>query len=158
MITIQIPQQSELIIKHIVCDFNGTLATAGKVSPTTIKLLTSLSLKHDVKVHVLTADTFGTVRQQFAQSEINVHLVSKVNGTIDKADFVKQLGVENCVAIGNGNNDIEMLKLAKIGICLMGEEGCATKTLLVSDIVVANINHAINLLDNPLSLKATLRP
>ena len=158
MITVQIPQQADINIKHIVCDFNGTLAHGGKVGRETINQLTKLSKQHDVNIYVVTADTYGTVTEQFKGTIIQVKLVSKQNGTIDKANFVKELGANNCVAIGNGNNDIQMLQQAKIGICVIGKEGCATKTLIASDIAVNNIEHAINLLANPFALKATLRP
>ena len=61
------------------------------------------------------------------------------------------------IAIGNGQNDIEMLRLAALGITVAGAEGCSAKLIAVSDILVSDIIHALDLLKNPLRIKATLR-
>jgi soluble P-type ATPase len=59
--------------------------------------------------------------------------------------------------IGNGNNDSEMVKNAILGIAIIGDEGCATPTLLQSDISCTNIADALELLLNEKRLIATLR-
>ena len=84
-------------------------------------------------------------------------IVSHENGSADKADFVNQLGANTCAAVGNGFNDITMLQQARLSICIMGQEGCAGKALLASDIVVSCIEDALSLFNNPLRIKATLR-
>jgi soluble P-type ATPase len=44
-----------------------------------------------------------------------------------KADFVRALGAGTVVAIGQGANDAEMLKVAALGICVMSKEGVAAR-------------------------------
>lgn len=43
------------------------------------------------------------------------------------------------MVIGNGMNDIEMFKVATLSIAVIGEEGCAGKLIVQSDIVVSSI-------------------
>ena len=75
----------------------------------------------------------------------------------EKAAYIDGLGKINCVAIGNGNNDSNMLQNAILGIAIIGNEGCATSTLLQSDISCSCIEDALMLLVNEKRLIATLR-
>ena len=152
---LKIPNYKDIEVKNLVLDFNGTLATSGKVKESTKTLLRNLSKKIDV--YVVTADTFGTVRNELADVNVKYHIISKDNGTNDKQDFVINLGSKNTVAIGNGQNDKLMLKRAEISICIVGNEGCFSETLLASDIVINNIDNALNLLIEERKLIATLR-
>src|SRR4029078_13438885 len=74
-----------------------------------------------------------------------------------KARYVRGLGAATVVAIGQGANDGAMLKAAAIGIAVMGEEGLAVEALLSADVLAANIYDALNLLEYPTRLVATLR-
>ena len=64
---------------------------------------------------------------------------------------------ESVVAIGQGANDAEMLKAAGLGICVLSKEGAAVETLLSADLVVPGIFDALDLLDKPLRIVASLR-
>jgi len=70
---------------------------------------------------------------------------------------VNDLGVENVIAIGQGANDAAMLKAAAIGVGLLSAEGIAVETLLSADIIVPDIYAALNLIEKPLRIVATLR-
>ena len=74
-----------------------------------------------------------------------------------KANFIHNLGPEKVIAVGQGTNDAEMLKVAALGIAVMSEEGLAVPALLNADLVVANIYDAFGLLENPARIIATLR-
>jgi soluble P-type ATPase len=50
-----------------------------------------------------------------------------------------------------------MLKAAALGICVLSVEGSAVKTLLEADLVAVNIHEALEILDKPLRIVATLR-
>jgi soluble P-type ATPase len=50
-----------------------------------------------------------------------------------------------------------MLKEAALGIAVLHEEGAASETLLAADVACRSILSALELLTNPLWLKATLR-
>ncbi|EOD01560.1 HAD family hydrolase [Caldisalinibacter kiritimatiensis] len=155
MIKIDIPSYKDISIKYLVFDYNGTLAADGKIDNGIKNKLNKLS--EIIEIFVLTADTFGTVREYLKDTNVKLHIISKENGTQDKVDFIKNLGLENCVAVGNGNNDSLMLKEAGLGICILGKEGCATNTLLNSDLVIKSIEDCIELFFNTDRLKASLR-
>ena len=79
------------------------------------------------------------------------------NESEQKAVYVRELGAETVAAIGQGANDAAMLKAAAIGIAVLGEEGLAAEALLSADVVSADIYDALNLLEFPTRLVATLR-
>jgi P-type E1-E2 ATPase len=155
MIQVSIPYYKKLDLKYLVLDYNGTLAELGKVKDSTKELLIKLS--EELKIYIITADTFGSVLAEVENLPVEVQLVSSDNGTIDKENLIKKLGKKNCVAIGNGNNDLLMIKEAELGICLLGHEGCAKDTLLASDLVIKSIDEALGILINKDALVATLR-
>ncbi len=155
MKTIKIPYYKTLTLKHIVLDYNGTIAKDGTLKEEVKSLLPDLC-KH-YTVHVITADTFGSVKMQMKGFNIVVKVLQTDNHTAEKAAYVDVLGKENCVAVGNGNNDAHMLQNAILGIAIIGDEGCATSTLLQSDISCKEIADALTLLLNEKRLTATLR-
>jgi len=74
-----------------------------------------------------------------------------------KAAYVRDLGAERVVAIGHGANDADMLNCAALGICVLSPEGAARETLSAADLIVPDIFAALELLDKPLRIVATLR-
>ncbi|RPH89686.1 MAG: ATPase P, partial [Calditrichaeota bacterium] len=74
-----------------------------------------------------------------------------------KLDYVVKLGADKTVCIGNGRNDLMMIREAKIGIAVIQEEGSCGRTLSAADIVCTSIIDALNLLLHPQRLSATLR-
>jgi len=152
---IEIPHYKILDIKHIICDFNGTIAKDGMVYPE-VKVLFE-TLANTYTLHVITADTFGSVTAQLAESPVIIKVLSSSNHTQEKAAYINALESESCAALGNGNNDAAMLKIASLGIAIFGEEGCAIDTLNASDIVCRHITDALGLFLHPKRLIATLR-
>ncbi len=61
------------------------------------------------------------------------------------------------MVIGNGMNDIEMFKVATLSIAVIGEEGCAGKLIVQSDIVVSSIEKVFFMIENTNRIVATLR-
>ena len=152
---IEIPNYGEFKIENLAFDFNGTLATGGEVPEKVIKKLNSLTT--NFKVYILTADTFGTVREMVNELDIEVAIIEKGDGTNFKRDYIQKIGNNETIAIGNGNNDRLMLEEAAIGIALIGNEGAAIKTILNSDLVLNNIFDVFQLLEEPERLIASLR-
>ena len=74
-----------------------------------------------------------------------------------KAAYVRALGAEKVIAIGQGANDAAMLQAAAIGIAVLSEEGLAVEALVNADMVMTDIFAALNLLEYPTRLVATLR-
>jgi len=155
MIEIQIPGFGELKLSHIVLDYNGTVALDGQILEGVNGRLKKLA--QIFQIHVLTADTFGKAASQLKGIPAKLHILRENNEALQKEDYVKLLGSENVAAIGNGNNDRNMLKTAALGIAVIGTEGCAIAAIQFANIVVTNINHGLELLLNPLRCKATLR-
>ena len=155
MITIDIPGWGPLTLAHLVLDFNGTLAVDGRPLPHVPEILNNLA--DSLAIHVLTADTFGTARAALAATRCTVDILPPGQQDVAKRDFVRQLGAEHCVAVGNGRNDALMLQEAALGIVLLQEEGTAVATLTAADVVCRTIQDALTLLATPRRLIATLR-
>ena len=155
MIEIIVPGRGLLRVEHLVTDVNGTLAVDGVLLEGLAKRFASL--RDRVEIHMLTADTHG--RQKIIDEQLNLKAtrVQPGNEATQKAEFVRKLGAETVVSIGQGANDAEMLKTAALGICVISQEGVAVETLLGADILVPDIFAAIDLLNKPLRIIASLR-
>lgn len=156
MIEISLPGRDlEIKIHHLMLDVNGTLTVDGQLIPG-VKERIEL-LKEHVEIYLLTADTFGKGAEAAAELGTNFKRVDADEGGFDKRFFLLDLGKENVAAIGNGYNDIYMLKEAALGIAVIGAEGCSVEAVKRADIVVNNINDGLDLLLNPKRIVATLR-
>jgi P-type E1-E2 ATPase len=155
MITIAIPEGETFQFEHLVLDMNGTITVDGALPEGVSERINKL--KNDLNIYLLTADTFGTGAKVAKELGIEMITVSSNNGTKDKADFVSSLEMSQVAAIGNGNNDVDMFKLARLSIVIIGKEGCSTEALRNADIAVTDINDALDLFINPLRMVATLR-
>jgi soluble P-type ATPase len=150
-----IPGMDEITVEHLLLDYNGTLACDGQIKAGVLEKLEQLSKQ--LKVHVITADTFGSVQEQCNVPFIHIHIIGKESQDYAKLDYLKHLGAQRTIAVGNGLNDALILQDAVLGFAIQQEEGCATRSLIASDIVFQNINDALNLLLNENRLIATLR-
>ena len=153
--TIEIPNYKNITITDIVCDYNGTIAKDGMVLPEIKTLFAQLS--RDFALHVITADTFGSVKAQLDGYGAQIKILMSDDHTQEKADYIAALGADKCAAMGNGNNDSEMLKSASIGIAVLGDEGCSRESMLSADIICQNSADALALFLEPKRLIATLR-
>jgi len=149
-LVIEIPGTAALHVRHVVLDFNGTLARDGVLLPRVRSRLQRLSRKLDVDV--LTADTFGTARSALR----GLHLrVETIRTGADKRRFVAER--DGVVAIGNGRNDVAMMRAAELGIAVLGSEGASAELLRSVDVVTRDIADALDLLLDTKRLTATLR-
>lgn len=155
MIRVEIPGYGGVEIKHVVFDFNGTLAVGGYVAAGVREMFGQLAKLVDI--YVITADTFGSVQAELTEEPLKVIRISGKDERAEKLAFVQQLGSQQTLAIGNGNNDALMLREAAIGIAVMGREGCAKSALDNADLLVGDILCALEMLICPERLKATLR-
>jgi soluble P-type ATPase len=146
----------------ILLDLNGTIATDGKIKEGVKERLAIL--KEKAEIYILSADTFGTLNDIAKSLNVKGMKVDREkygSEKIAKLKILEELKKLNpdrkIIAIGNGNNDELLLKNADLGICVIGDEGAWSKTILSSDIVVKDINDALDLLLNENRLKATIR-
>jgi P-type E1-E2 ATPase len=155
MIQITIPGRGVLELEHLVTDVNGTLAVDGQLIEGVAKRITGL--RDRLTVHMLTADTHG--HQAVIDQQLGLTAVRIAPGgeAAQKADYVRKLGSNTVVALGQGANDAEMLEAAALGICVMSQEGAAKESLFAADLVLPNILAALELLEKPLRIVASLR-
>jgi P-type E1-E2 ATPase len=155
MIQFDVPGLGNYQIEHLVLDVNGTLAVDGQlIEGVALKLS---SLQGMVQLHLLTADTHG--KQYLIDQQLGLTAVRIRPGeeALQKAEYVRRLGSASVAAIGQGANDAEMLKAARLGICVLSVEGVARDTLLACDLLAPTILSALELLEKPARISASLR-
>jgi len=155
MLDIDIPGFGVVKLMHLVSDFTGTLSFNGKLIPGVKERLNTLS--ESLSIHVLTSDTFGTSKSELKDVNCELHVLDGVYHDLQKEEFVEKLGAIHVVAYGNGNNDRKMLRAARVGIAVTEGEGCSVDILMAATVHVTSINAGLDLLINPMRLKATLR-
>ena len=155
MIDLTIPGTGNIQLNHLVLDVNGTLAVDGVLFDALPRIISSLANR--LMIHMVTADTHG---RQFEIDHIlnnNAIRLRPGNEAEQKRDFVRTLGGDHCIAIGQGANDALMLAEAWLGIAILSPEGLCVEALHSARIVMPDIFSALALLDHPQRLVATLR-
>lgn len=155
MIEINIPGRKKLKISNIVFDYNGTVALDGFMPEQVKKMIIRLS--QDLNIYIITADTYGNVREQCKDMPVSIETFAEGNATIYKKQFIEKIGAECTIAVGNGLNDIEMLKTASLSISVIGEEGCASLAIVNSDITCRDIMDVFSMVLKKDRIRATLR-
>ncbi|MDH7570318.1 MAG: HAD family hydrolase [Armatimonadota bacterium] len=155
MIEQEVPGFGAVRVAHVVADMNGTLAVRGNLVPGVAERLRRLAER--VAVHVVTADTYGAARRLFQELPVTLTILHQCGEAAAKEEYVRGLGADVVAALGNGRNDAPMLAAARVGIAVLEGEGCATAALQAADVLTRSILDALDLLLDPLRLKATLR-
>ena len=155
MLEMDIPGCRPIRLSDLVLDYNGTIAFDGKIIKGVKERLEVLS--RSLGIHVLTADTFGSVRQELSGIACRLSVIPIENQVRAKVDFLRRLGCDTSVCIGNGRNDMLMLKEAALGIAVIQSEGACVEAILAADVVTNSVLDALDLLLHPLRLTATLR-
>jgi soluble P-type ATPase len=155
MLELFIPGFKDLLLAHLVLDYNGTLALDGRPLEGVRERLEALS--GHLVIHILTADTFGTVQGQVAGWPCRVEVIPRGQEAEAKLSYVQGLGAGQTAALGNGRNDRFMLREAALGIAVLQTEGAALEALLAADLAAPGIREALDLFLFPQRIKATLR-
>ena len=155
MIELHLPGHGIIQLEHLVLDVNGTLALDGQLLEGIVRQLSELGDR--LTIHLVTADTHGGQKLIDYKLGLQATRLQPGDEAAQKAAYVRQLGAEHVIAIGQGANDAWMLEAAAIGVCVLSPEGVATETLLRSDLVAPSIHAALELLEKPLRIVATLR-
>ena len=151
---IDIPGWGDVDIENIVIDLDGTIATDGKISLEVKEKVGALSSL--AKIYILTANTHGPANEEILGMKAELIKVPNEDSKRGKLDFLKTLNLEMTVAIGNGSNDQLILKEAALGIAVLGDEGVSASAMKSADIVVKNIQNALDLFLKPKRLITTL--
>jgi soluble P-type ATPase len=110
-----------------------------------------------IRVHVLTADTFGTAEKELRGIPVILQVMEKENQDSQKLNYVTDLGPDKVISIGNGRNDILMLKGSALSIGVIQAEGAYSQIINNVQIICTSIIDALSLLTNENRLIATLR-
>jgi soluble P-type ATPase len=152
---LKIPGREPLCLEHILFDYNGTLALDGKlIEGASARLIT---LADSLTLHVITADTFGTVASALEGVPCRLKVIPPGSQAQSKLDYLLQLGKEKTLTVGNGANDALMLREAAIGCALLQQEGLATAAWREADIVFHSLFDLFDCLADPRRMIATLR-
>jgi soluble P-type ATPase len=73
-IDVRVPGFGVLALAHLVLDFNGTLAVDGTLLPGVKRRLDRLA--RSVRIHVVTADTFGKARANLANVDCRLEILA----------------------------------------------------------------------------------
>lgn len=152
---IKIPGKGELDIRMIVFDYNGTLATDGKLSQNVKTKLFELSKNY--KLYVLTADTYGSATRECEGLPVVLSTFNSEGAAAFKAQIVADINPKHCVCMGNGFNDMGMFKQAALTIGVLGDEGIFAGLINQSDILVKSIEDGLDLLLKNNRICAVLR-
>ncbi|RWA53132.1 hypothetical protein AU476_15005 [Cupriavidus sp. UYMSc13B] len=155
MIELDIPGFGLLAVSTLALDFNGTLAQDGKLLTGVAERINKLA--DSLQVHVITGDTYGSAQSELHAVRCHVKSLPRLGQVEAKQAFLASLPQESVVAIGNGRNDLHMLRAARLSIAVLGSEGMAGELFSAADIVVPHIHTALDLLLFPERLLATLR-
>jgi soluble P-type ATPase len=150
-----IPGFGTLRLEHLVLDYNGTLALDGRLLPGVKPRLRRLA--RSLRIHVVTADTFGKARAGLAGLDCQLEILKSRGEDRAKAAYVRRLGPGRVACIGNGRNDRLMLRVAGLGIAVVQAEGASAEALAAADLVTPTARDALDLLLRPRRLLATLR-
>lgn len=148
----EVPGRGAISVRHLVLDYNGTIAARGALLAGVRVRLRRLARL--LEVTVLTADTFGTVAAELRGERLQV---TRVATGKDKERFVRGRKREGVFAVGNGSNDVGMLRAATVGVAVLGPEGMDPDLLRHAAVVVRRPEDALDLLLDTKRLVATLR-
>jgi soluble P-type ATPase len=155
VIRITVPGRGSHTIEDLILDLNGTISVDGRLVRGVKEKLRELS--RELEITIVTADTNRNAESLLADLPVRIHTIRENQESEQKLAVVLEKGKEKTVSIGNGCNDVSMLRESAIGICVVGKEGASPEPLMASDVVVPSINDALDLLLKPQRLRATLR-
>jgi soluble P-type ATPase len=117
-------------------------------------------LLHLVDIHVVTSDSYGTVRDQL-KGILEPHILGEGKHDVQKQEFAKKFDARHVAAFGNGNNDRLLLSTVKqaggLAVAVDNGEGCALDALQAAHVFIIGAVNAFDLLLERTSCKATLR-
>jgi soluble P-type ATPase len=155
MLHVFIPGFGDYHLEELILDYNGTLAIDGRLIPHVRKKISVLA--KSLRIHVLTADTFGSAAEELRDLPCKLTVISHESQDTAKQDYMNALGAGKCVCIGNGRNDRRMLRVAALGIAVIQKEGASSETINSAKIICGSIIDVFALLENTKRLTATLR-
>jgi len=125
MLEIEIPGFGPVQLKYLVSDYTGTLSADGGLLPGVREQLHAIA--GFMQVHILTADTFGMAASELKGIPCEIHILTGEGHDVQKEDYIRKLGPEKVMALGNGINDRRMLKTARVGVAVSQEKAARSR-------------------------------
>ena len=154
MITIERPGLNPLEIEFVLIDFEGTLAIDRRVHSKAKDKINLLSKR--TTIYILTKEKKELIEERLRKVKAEIIYLAEGGSSQRKLDLIHRLGPTQSVAIGNGEDDVAMIKEASIGISILGKEGSSGEALKNADLVFTDILDALDFLLKPLRQKTTL--
>ena len=154
MISILRPGQASLEIDFILIDFDGTLASDGRVHPKAKDKVNLLSKR--TKIYILAGDDKQNVEAALRRTKAEIVYLREGERAQAKLELLRRLGGSRTVAIGNGIDDVSMIEEAGLGISVLSKEGTAAPAFGKAGLVFRDVLDALDFLLKPLRQKATL--
>ena len=114
-----------------------------------------------MNVHVVTADSFGTAEEELKGLPVVCRRLKEGREDIQKQRYAIRLDPRHVASFGNGNNDRLHLKAVKeaggLAFAIDNGEGCGLEAILNANLFVTGAAQALDLLLEPIRLRATLR-
>ena len=147
-----VPRVGVLEFDTIVLDLNGTLSVKWVISNKTKEKISKLR-ELWFTIYLLTGDARWT--WQTLCNDLWIDLIV-TQGSEEKAEFMKKIGREKTVAIGNARIDIGMFQHAELSIATIQAEWIHRALLDHVDIIIPSIEDALDLFIDGDSLRATM--
>jgi len=155
VLEISVPGKGHYHIEHLILDLNGTIALDGELIRGVKERIIALSTK--VQIIVVTADTNKNAELLLKDLPVALCRIEEAGEVEQKVRLAREKGEDRTVCVGNGSNDVSMLKESALGICIVGREGASSEAIMASDLVIPHVNDALDLFLKPHRLRATLR-
>ena len=152
---IEIPGYKTMDLKYLILDYNGTIAKDGIIPESVKERLKKLSRIYEI--YVLTADTHGTARKMCEGLPLKIQTFPGNAAAEEKRKIIEQLGGKQCIAVGNGRNDLPMCRIAELSVGIIEAEGAYGRLIANVDICTRSIEEALDVLAMPKRMVATLR-
>jgi soluble P-type ATPase len=154
MIHIQRSGQAPLEINSILIDFEGTLASDGRVHPKVKDKLNLLAKR--AKIYILTKEKKEKVEEVLRKVKAEIVYLTEEEPSQKKLGLLRELGATQTVAVGSGADDGPMMEEAVFGLCVIGKEGASSEAVRNADVVFTEILDTLDFLLKPLRQRATL--
>jgi soluble P-type ATPase len=154
MLTLLRPGQDPLEVEFLFVDFEGTLASDGRIHPKAKDKINLLSKR--IRIHVFVKSGQALPEKTFRNVKAEIVYLTEGSSSKQKTDRLEKLGPGRTVAIGNGLDDARIIEEAGFGICVIGKEGASGEAVRKADLVVMSVLDAFDFLLKPLRQKATM--
>lgn len=154
MILIERPGREALEIDHLLIDFEGTLAMDRRVHPKAKDKINLLSKR--LKIYIFAKEEKERVEEVLRRVRAEILFLNKGESSKQKLELLQGLGSFRTAAIGNGMDDLPMMKEAALAIAVLGKEGASGALIQTAHLVFTDVIDALDFLLKPLRQRATL--